>query len=90
MSTVSRKTCRRGKNMLNRLSQFDKPIRKRSVQLCNLANGIATSAFVLRPSGPGFRNPECVSGDVEDPGGLVNLEEQILCIAACGTRSNPI
>jgi hypothetical protein len=28
---------------------------------------IATSAFVLRPRGPGFRNPGLVDGDVEYP-----------------------
>jgi hypothetical protein len=51
---------------------------------------IATSAFVLRPRGPGFRNPGLFYGNVEDPGDLINLEEQISCIAACGIRSNPI
>jgi hypothetical protein len=51
---------------------------------------IATSTFVLHPRGAGFRNPELVYGDFEDQGDLVNMEEQILCIAACGIRSNPI
>jgi hypothetical protein len=51
---------------------------------------IATSAFVLRPCRSGFRNPGLVYGDVEDPGDLVNLEEPILRIAACGIRCNPI
>jgi hypothetical protein len=50
----------------------------------------ATSAFVRRPRGSGFRNPGPVCGDVEDPGDLVNLEEQIPCIDACAVRSNPI
>jgi hypothetical protein len=51
---------------------------------------IATSAFVLRPRGSGFGNSGLVCSDVEDSGGLVNLQEQIPCIAACGIRSNPI
>jgi hypothetical protein len=51
---------------------------------------IAISVFVLHPRGSGFRNPGLVYGDVEDPGGLVNLEEQISCIAACRIRCNPI
>jgi hypothetical protein len=37
-----------------------------------------------------FRNPGLFYGNVEDPGDLVNLEEQIPCIAACGIRSNTI
>jgi hypothetical protein len=51
---------------------------------------IATSAFVLRPRGSGFRNPSLVYGDVEDLRDLVSLEEQIRWIAACGIRSNLI
>jgi hypothetical protein len=51
---------------------------------------IAISAFVFRPRGSGFRNPGRVYSDVEDPGDLVNMEEQIPCIAACGIKSNPI
>jgi hypothetical protein len=51
---------------------------------------IATSAFVLDPRGSGLRNPGLAYGDVEEPGDLVNLKEQIPYIAACGIRSNPI
>jgi hypothetical protein len=43
---------------------------------------IATSAFVLRPGGSGFRSPGLAYGDVEDPGDLVSLEEQIPCIVS--------
>jgi hypothetical protein len=51
---------------------------------------IATSDFVPPPRGSGFTNIRLVYGDVEDRGDLVNLEEQIPCIAACRIRTNPI
>jgi hypothetical protein len=55
-----------------------------------LPMAIATLVFVLRLRRSRLRNPGLVCRDVDDPGDLVNLEEQIPCIARCGIRSNPI
>jgi hypothetical protein len=89
--TVSEETCRRGKNMstnslVNQINRSESEPFNYSVS----PMAIATSAFVLRSRESGLRNPGLVYGDAEGPGDLVNLEEQIPCIDACGIRSNPI
>jgi hypothetical protein len=44
----------------------------------------ATWAVIRCPRRSGFRNSGLVSGDVEDPVDVVNMEEQIPCFAFGG------